>query len=125
MDIVPFWKVILGYVTSCILGHFFTAWAVNSLWKSAGVDEDPKLRPSKSIRFWNGVAERGIYTSATVLGKPEGIAVWLAFKALMRWRIDEKDKRHIPGSSIYMIGTAMNIAFGVLGGFIALGRWSF
>src|SRR5260370_34886738 len=125
MDVLPFLKFLLGYLISCLVGHYLTAWAVNSLWKIAGVEEDLKLRPSRKIRFWNGVAERGVYTSAIVLGKPEGIAVWLAFKALMRWRIDEKDKRHIPGSSIYMIGTEMNIAFGVIGGLIVLGRWSF
>ena len=89
------------------------------------MDGYESLRPSPLIRFWHGVTERTIYTSMIVLGKPEGIAVWLAFKAVMRWKIGENDKAHIPGSNIYMIGTALNVAIGVIGGFIARWKLSF
>lgn len=113
-------RVIAGYLFSAFAGHIIVAWAVNSLWRMEDVgNEDETLRPAPWIRFWYGVTERAFYTSTILLGKPEGIAVWLGFKAVMRWKINEADKRHIPGSSIYMIGTALNIAAGVAGAFIA------
>lgn len=122
MDLLHIARVLVGYIVSAFAGHFVVAGAIDSLWRTVGVSEDPSLRPPRRIRFWHGVTERTIYTSMILLGKPEGIAVWLAFKAVMRWKIDEKDERHIPGSLIYMIGTALNLAFGVLGGFVA--RWT-
>jgi len=52
-----------------------------------------RLRPNKEIRFWHGVSERAIFTGSILLGKPEVIAVWLAFKAVTRWKT-ETDEIH-------------------------------
>jgi len=41
----------------------------------------------------------------------------------MRVKVDEqKDRRHIPGSNIYLIGTALNLASGIAGGLIITWR---
>ena len=118
-----------GYAISCLIGHFVTGPCVNKLWQIAEDDlrrkkKDIKfpLRPPKIISFWHGLVERAVYTSSILLGRPEGIAAWLAFKAIMRFKVIDADPRHVPGSPIYMIGTAMNLAFGVIGGLIATGR---
>ena len=130
----PWLTYALGYAFATVGAHLIVGPTVRKLWAVA--DDDFKkrkikissvpVRPTATLSFWHGFTERAIYTSCVILGKPEGIAVWLAFKAVMRWKISEdKDPRHVPGSLIYMIGTAMNLAFGIVGGFIALGRWSF
>lgn len=121
--------ILAGYFVSCILGHFIVGPFISKLWKIAEDDlkkqkipfVDP-ITPPPAISFWNGFIERAVYTSSIVLGRPEGIAVWLAFKAIIRWKSIESDPRHVPGASIYMIGTAISLAFGVIGGLIATGK---
>ena len=130
----PWLSYVIGYAVATILGHFFAGPAVNKLWKITEADfkkqgipiKKVPIRPNATLCFWHGVAERAIYATSVILGKPEGIAVWLAFKAVIRWKMsEEEDPRHIPGSPIVMIGTAINVCIGIIGGFIALGRWSF
>jgi hypothetical protein len=102
---------------------FYTVGHVNSNPSThLSTETDPSLRAHPTISFWQGVAERFLYTSTILLGKPEGIAVWLAFKAIMRWKTTE-DTRHIPGGAIYLIGTALSLVLGVVGGLIAV--WKF
>jgi len=132
-DTCPWLRYALGYAVAAFVAHFVVGPVVNRLWKLTEADFQKKgitvklpNRPNSTVAFWHGVAERTIYATCVVLGKWEGIAVWLAFKAVIRWKMSEdEDPRHIPGAPIYMIGTAMNVGFGLLGGFIALGRWSF
>jgi hypothetical protein len=130
----PWLRYGVGYAVACFVAHVIVAPAVNKLWALTEADFKRKdipippvpVRVNKPVGFWHGVAERGVYATCVILGKPEGIAVWLAFKAVVRWKMsDKEDPRHIPGSPIYMIGTALNVGFGIVGGFIALGRWSF
>lgn len=126
-------RVTAGYLVSCVLGAVIAGYCVRRMWRL--VDETPEYEsfknngpivPPPTISKWHGVAERAVYTTAIVLGRPEGIAAWLAFKALMRVKVDEdKDRRHIPGSNIYLIGTALNLAFGVAGGLIVTAKSTF
>jgi uncharacterized protein YneF (UPF0154 family) len=117
--------IALGYFVSLVVGQLVTAWITKYLWKIA--EEEAKvvqktekpIRTSPIIARWHGVAERFVYTSMVLLGKPEGIAVWLAFKAVMRWKVYDDDARHIPGSAIYVVGTIVSLTFGVIGGMIA------
>jgi hypothetical protein len=125
----------LGYLVACFAAHPLVKLAVKGLWsvaedhlkeKNALKSDASPLHNHPTVSFWHGVAERAVYTTSIVLGKPEGIAVWLAFKAVVRWKpSEEPDPRHVPGSAIYMIGTALNVGFGIAGGLIALRRWSF
>ena len=115
-----------GYVFACVVGEFVVGNFVSALWKITEEDLVAKgykltfpIRPPPTISFWHGVTERAVYVTCVVLEKPEGITVWLAFKAVMRWKVGDKDLRHVSGSPIYMIGTALNVGFGILGGFIA------
>jgi hypothetical protein len=120
--------IVIGYFVSLVVGQFVTAWITKYLWKIAeeeakgvqGIKKTEKpIRTNPIIARWDGVAERFVYTSTVLLGKPEGIAVWLAFKAVMRWRVYDDDARHIPGSAIYVVGTIASLTFGVIGGMIA------
>ena len=129
MDMLTIGKFISGYTLSCYLAHFIVAGVVNKLWsitnsdlRKQGFDNEYPFRSNPKVRFWQGFVERALYTSCVVLKVPEGIAVWLAFKAIMRFKVKGDDPHHIPGGSIYMIGTALNIAFGILGSFVV--NWS-
>ena len=122
-----------GYVVSLLLGHFATAKLTGYLWKiadkevrssNAATQQLPPIRSSKKIAIWHGTAERFVYTTTLLLGRPEGVAVWLAYKAVMRWKIYGDDPRHIPGSAIYVVGTVSSLTFGVLGGLIATRSWT-
>jgi hypothetical protein len=130
----PWLSYVLGYAFATVVANFIVGPIVRKLWALAEADfkkqniniRSVPVRANATLSFWHGFTERAVYASCVILGKPEGIAVWLAFKAVMRWKIsEEEDPRHVPGSLIFMIGTAMNIAFGVIGGFIALRCWSF
>lgn len=122
-------RYFVGYFVSLIIGHFITGWCVNRLWtnvpKEAGA---PSIQPPRLISFWQGVAERFLYTSTICLGKPEFVAVWLAFKAVIRWRVDwkpdQQDRRHISGGPIYMIGTILSLTFGYIGAAISSWTWN-
>jgi hypothetical protein len=130
----PWLSYALGYTVATLLAHFIVGPAVNKLWVLTEADFQKKgisirsvpVRANPTVRFWHGVVERAVYATCVVLARPQGIAVWLAFKAVIRWKMsEEEDPRHVPGAPIYIIGTAMNVGFGIIGGFIALGRWSF
>ena len=120
--------IALGYFVSLVVGQFITARITKYLWSIAekevkdlqinDMNEKP-IRTSPLIARWHGVAERFVYTSTVLLGKPEGIAFWLAFKAVMRWKVYDDDARQIPGSAIYVVGTIVSLTFGVIGGMIA------
>jgi hypothetical protein len=100
LHIGRFVRLVGGYFIFVFAGHVIVAWAVNFFWRIADATKDstpqirfwhgvtelwradaPKdsLRPDPRIRSWHGVAERFLYTSTILLGKPQGIAVWLAF----------------------------------------------
>ena len=134
-------RIPLGFVISLVFGHIAIGPWVQKLWNIVDkeIEEEhqkklttdpnadpPKkskdVRPSKWVRIWQGATERAIYTSAILLGQPEGIAVWLAFKAAARWTSERTDI-HSTGGAIYLIGTALALAFGIFGGMIAKGKW--
>lgn len=118
----PWLLKVLGY-TVPFWAHFIVGPIVTRLWnlteaefKSKGIVIPPEpVRPPKNVSLWHGVVERAVYLACIVLGKPEGIAVWLGFKAVIRWKIaEDKDPCHAPGAPIYMIGTALNVPLGSL-----------
>ena len=116
-------RIATGYAVSLVLGHIATARCTGWLWdRVPSRSEDGSLRPPSTIRVCQGIAERFVYTSTICLGRPEGIAVFLAFKAVMRWKIGENDPRHTSGSAIYIVGTVLSLTFGVIGGLIV--TWS-
>ena len=114
----------LGYIVSIVAGGIivFPVWW--GMWRFAdGKGENP-LKAPHLLAIIQGAVERGLYTSCIVLGRPDGIAVWLAFKAIMRVKVPAEDPRNVAGTEIFLVGTAISLAFGVLGGMIAIKIWS-
>ena len=109
-----------GYFVSVVAGGLviFPLW--RWMWRVTSPEEpDTPLRTPSVLAILQGCIERALYTSTIILGRPEGIAVWLAFKAIMRVHVNPTDTRHVAGTSIYLVGTALAVAFGVAGGLIA------
>jgi len=79
-----------------------------------------KNEPKKATRrlIWiMGMVERGMYTAALLCGFPQWIAVWLAFKVAVHWKtIEGKDSAR---ENLYLIGSSLSVAFGILGAWIA------
>lgn len=130
----PWLSYVVGYAIAALASLLVVRPTIERLWRVAVADlvkqnipipVTQNIRAAPGLRALHGVTEVWLYTSCIALGKPEGIAVWLGFKAVHRWKAtDKEDPRHISGSLIYLIGTAMNVGFGVLGGWIATKRWS-
>ena len=117
-------SIVLGYLLSCIFGDIVIRHVNKKLWeKSPHKDESNELRAPRYLSMWLGILERFFYTSAICVNAPGGIAAWLAFKALMRWKSDETNPVHASGISIYQIGTLLSVCFGVIGGLIARGSY--
>lgn len=113
-------SICVGYFVSVVVGGavIFPLW--RWMWRVASPKEpNTALRTPSVLAILQGSIERALYTSTIILGRPEGIAVWLAFKAIMRVQVNPTDTRHVPGTSIYLVGTALAVAFGVAGGLIA------
>ena len=123
MDLVVL-RYLGGYVFSMVVGAavLFPVW--KRMWQYVkGGDAKCDLQQKDWLAIIQGVTERALYTTCIVLHRPEGIAVWLAFKAIQRVRVREQsDTTHIPGTAIYLTGNALSVAFGAAGAWIAL--WS-
>ncbi len=115
----------LGYFVSCGVG----AWAIKRVSSRLraisdqtieGTSPSPALavRTPAAIALWQGIGERALYTTAA-LTRPEGIAVWLVFKALVYTRGHENDPEHAGRTALFIIGTLMDIAFGLVGAYFA------
>lgn len=95
------------------------------MWRIVSTERTTLQMPDV-LGIFQGITERAIYTSCIILEVPEGIAAWLAFKAIQRVRIGEQtpDFKHVPGTAIYLIGNALSLAFGIAGGLIAIERFT-
>jgi hypothetical protein len=108
-----------GYIISLYVGHKVTRWYVDRLWKLTPLKDRPEsLQGLQALRTHLGVAERALCTTLVAMGKPQGIAVWLVFKAAMRFADKDKTDVHLVSSTVYMIGTIVSLAFGAVGGFL-------
>ena len=90
----------------------------------------------RTVENWRagvvGMVERALYTTSWLLGVPEFIAIWLAFKVAGQWdrwkqdwsskaRADELKAKRDPARATYagyLIGNALSIAFGITGALV-------
>jgi len=125
MDYEFLLRLALGYFVSCVAGHFVIRDVIRLLWDKAPPEcRDNGIRPSRYLSMWLGMVERFFYTSMIFIKAPEGIVAWLAFKAVMRWKKSESESVHACGTSIFQIGALLSICFGIIGGLIVLGKYT-
>ena len=120
-------RVFLGFSVSIIGGHI-TAWVLveKVLYpyaaKKNGFDF-PAIRSHLSGAV--GIVERSICTGALFLAGVHGwqvIAGWLALKVAARWQKAKNDIVVRDSDNIWLIGTALSVAFGVLGAWLINGK---
>lgn len=106
---------LLGYGISLFGGHVFIFPIMHWLLKQLGEQEEANT-------LWQagfvGLTERAIYTTAIVLGLKEAVAVWLVMKATIQWKSEES--KNVSKFYIYLIGNALSLIFGLIGGAIII-----
>ena len=111
-------KYILGYYVSIVIGAFAT-WIVieKYMWPHLAFK-----KPPYAFTWLVGVIERFLYTVSVVHGFPEWIFFWVTIKVAVTWesRIHQKQT---DSYSIFLIGNALSIIFGVIGAWIILEKF--
>lgn len=120
------WQWGVGYIFSVVIGHFLIYPLVESLWESLGLKRGGKSDAVRSVPehpAMVGILERGLYTSAYLVGRMEFIGLWFFIKAAGNWKgfseDQEVDGKKVYGRNIFniaLIGNGFSIAYGVLGG---------
>lgn len=126
-SLVSLWPYVVGYAVALILGAIVILFAVRWAWKDAsggGVRREDQERLSAVL----GSIERGLYIAALQLHHAEFIGLWLGIRTAGSWtswrngvRKDEdlegatKDVSGRQVFNIFLMGSALNIAFAVLG----------
>lgn len=121
------WSLAVGYVFSIAVGAVMLRALSNSLWRGLGWSgTHGRLRPYPFHPVMLGVIERAIYTASWQAGQPEFIAVWLTLKVAGQWSRwsdgEDIDGTKVPGRAVFnvfLIGNAVSIAYGAMGGLIA------
>src|SRR3972149_8298714 len=115
------WAVVAGYLLAPGLGGFTGSYAVRYVLreglrrKAADGEVDRSSRPGLEV-ISLGIIERVLYTSAVWGDELLFIGIWLALKGLVtRWERWDEDRRLF---NIFLVGTGVSLAFGVLGGVI-------
>ena len=116
------WKIVIGYVFSIGSNIIFVRLIVNEMWKPLKIirTHEPLIWHRTAI----GVIDSFMYTTSWIVGKPEFIAIWLAFKIAGRWNVMFKVKypkeiSWYPGKAynIFHIGNGLTIIFAFMGGY--------
>ncbi len=115
-------SISIGWLYAIVIGHFLISWAVDRLWEPTKWEKNPDVRPFAYLPRLVGIVGRNIYFAGILLGFPELIAVWLALKVAGQWGRWEDDYRLgeiiLPGRifyNIFLIGTALSIAYSYVG----------
>ena len=121
--------ITIGYIYSVGFGSLLIYYFADFTGKA--IKEFPE---GKEYYRWTaslvGATERILYTSAILFNRPEFIAIWLVFKTASQWRRwGDKEKtnqteiapyQERANFNSYLINSGLSIAYGVLGGQIAL-----
>lgn len=91
------WITALGFAFSIVVGHFMTAWTVDSMWGVVGVTATDDAAETVRPHAWQarvvGIVERFLYTATTLVGQYGFIPVWLVLKVAGQWRRWSEDSR--------------------------------
>ena len=110
--------IIAGFIVSVFVGAT-VLWLVVDKWLRPAVGEqDTDDKHALRVSQVQGMMERALYTGALITGLPGLVYMWLGIKVAVRWRRWASEK---PAYNSFLIGTALSLAFGVIGAYIALG----
>ena len=113
-------RVLIGFAVS-MFGGAIVLWLLieKMAWPYIKKHQNIAGKHPRSLTLPLGIVERGLYTTALLIGAPSWIAVWLALKVAAQWKRWQSDER--ASYNVFLIGNAISVAFGILGAWIALG----
>ena len=120
----------VGFFFSVVVGHWVTKRVVERLHKKPGPDREENYERLPKI---TGMLDRILYTGAWLTPYREFIGIWLLVKVAKSWKVPGQSLEQIPERkkvkeqwvisgyevgryNIYLIGNALCVIFGVLGG---------
>jgi hypothetical protein len=101
--------IIIGYVVSIFGGRLIVGPIVTNLWKKH-IPESYKRYPD--LVMYVSFLESFIYTSATLLGVKEFVAVWLGLKLAGQW-LSSKSELDRPLYHLFLIGNGLSLTISV------------
>ena len=114
-------RVIIGFLVSIIGGAIILELLIELVIRKWYLKE-PK--PYRVLPIIVGILERALYTTALYINVPQWIPVWLALKTAAGFLQPKKDK-YRQDYQTFLIGNAISLIFGVIGAWIALGKFPF
>lgn len=118
----------IGYGFSVVVGHWVTNLVVGGLHEKPG---PPREEGCEILPQITGALDRVLYTSAWLTPYKEFIGIWLLVKVARGWRVpgqppeqpskgqigkQKVSKYEVGRYNIFLIGNALCVIFGVLGG---------
>lgn len=107
---MPYQSLLLAYLVSTVIGSLTIFPIMRYVFRRIGSIEQVE---SLWLAIWVGVLERGIYTTAVILGASEVIAGWLALKAAANLKAPDKQ---LTEYYAFLLGNGLSLAFGIGGG---------
>lgn len=114
------WRLVFGLFVSTVVGAIALYLIIDrGFWPYISKKHNIPGKIPGSLTLLLGIFERGSYTVALILYKPEWIFAWLGMKVAVGWRTHQERKS--PSDNLYLIGNILSIMFGLIGAWIALG----
>jgi hypothetical protein len=101
--------VVIGYLLSLVGGRIIIENIIGRLWKEY---IPPEYARQPKLVAYVGFIESFLYTSATLVGRPEFITVWLAIKLAGQWSPTKTDIDR-PLFHLFLIGNGLNVIISV------------
>ncbi len=120
---------IVGYGVSVGVGAVVIWWIVEKLIRKKYCLKRGEIESSKDcgkpslvwLPISMGILDRILYTTAYIIGQEVFIGVWLAVKVARGWKVPEEPEARassVVRYNVFLIGNALCVIFGVLGGMI-------
>lgn len=110
-----FFTIFAGFIISAIIDAFYKFMFNNA--------KESTVRPGYELSMLSGIIERSVYITSLLLGFPQFVAIWLGLKSAGVWNhwhspkdlVESNKKAGRSGYMIFLNGTALSLAFSVIG----------
>jgi len=109
--------LIVGYGVSLGIGHLVIWPLLTAIFRK--ISDTTQLSTARYAAAV-GLAERAIYTTVVLSEGIEAVGGWLILKAILEFK---SSKRSMESYYAYLLGNALSLLFGLLGGLLILVLW--
>ena len=133
LEEIIWYRLLIGYLYANLFGSIFIWMVMKQMRKMIGFEPPEKLAWQPHI---TGIMERTLYLISLLVKMPEFIAVWLAYKVAIGWKVWEGDIKkkekeldydYHKGRAIFsnhFNGSALSILYAFIG-YLIIVLWSF